>query len=161
MNADACEFVDRFPVWQKMALRLLMIAFPLVGAIAVFRYDAVWGWIYVAFMVLGQVFLVLPALCAHCPYPYEHNDCLLLPAGLLRRLIKYRGPEITGGGKVALSIGMAGAVLIPQYWLFREPLLLILFWALLLPFLAFFQFYLCNHCRHTGCPANRVPGGAV
>jgi hypothetical protein len=158
MKTNECKFVDRFPAWQKLVMRLLMIGFPAVALYAMFRHDALWAWIYLAFVVLGQLFLALPALCAHCPYPYKHNDCLLLPADMVRSLLTYRGPRLSKGEKAALTIALAGTVIMPQYWLFREPVLLILFWALLLPFLGFFQFYLCKRCRHTGCPANRIPG---
>ena len=161
MCANDCRFVDGFPVTHKIGMRLLMIVFPVVGAYAIFLHNTAWGWIYLGFVVLGQAILVLPNLCGHCPYPYEHNDCLLIPAGLVRRLIPYRGPEISKGGSFALAVAAAGPVLIPQVWLFREPLLLILFWASLLPFLAYFLLYLCKRCRHTGCPANRVPKAQI
>ncbi|MCP4579566.1 MAG: hypothetical protein GY846_25120 [Deltaproteobacteria bacterium] len=78
-----------------------MILFPVVGAYAVFIHNALWGWIYLGSVVLGQAVLVFPNLCGHCPYPYEHNDCLLIPAELVRRLISYRGPEIGKGGLAA------------------------------------------------------------
>jgi hypothetical protein len=157
MSADDCRFIDGFPETHKIAMRFLMIAFITVGAYAVFLHNWVWGWIYVAVVVLGQALLVLPNLCGHCPYPHEHNDCLLMPAGLVRKLIPYGGPEIGKGGRLAMVMGGAGSVLIPQFWLFREPMLLFLFWAAFLPFLAYFMLYLCKRCRHTGCPANRVP----
>ena len=156
MCADDCPFVDKFPGTHKIAMRFLMIAFITVGAYAVFLHNWAWGWIYVAVVVLGQALLVLPNLCGHCPYPRERNDCLLLPAGLVRKLVPYGGPEIGKGGRLAMAVGGAGAVLIPQFWLFREPLLLLLFWAALLPLLAYFTLYLCKRCRHTGCPTNRV-----
>ena len=160
MCVDDCRLVDKFPVTHKIAMRLLMIAFIVVGAYAVFLHSRAWGWVYVAVVVLGQAILVLPNLCGHCPYPHERNDCLLIPAGLLRKFIPYRGPEIGKGGRLAMVMGGAGSVLVPQFWLFREPLLLLLFWAALLPFLAYFVLYLCKRCRHTGCPANRVPNSA-
>jgi len=157
MCADDCRLVDKFPVTHKIVMRFLLIAFIAVGAYAVFLHNSAWGWIYVAVVVLGQAFLVLPNLCGHCPYPHEHNDCLLIPAGLVRKLIPYAGPEIGKGGVMAMAVGGAGSVLIPQFWLFREPMLLFLFWAALLAFLAYFMLYLCKRCRHTNCPANRVP----
>ena len=143
-----------------MVLRLLLVAFPVVGLIAVFLHSALWGWIYLGFLTLGQALLVVSNLCARCPYPYEYDDCLLIPAGLLKALVPRRDSPMGPGGRAALLVGAGGLVVIPQYWLFQEPLLLILFWAFLLPFLGFFVLYLCRHCRHTGCPANRTERGA-
>jgi len=159
MCARDGRFVDRFSMGQKIVLRLLLVAFCLVGLIAVFRHDALWGWIYLGVLTLGQAVLVVPNLCARCPYPYEYNDCLFVPAGLLRTLVPRRTSPMGPAGKGALLAGAGALVVIPQYALFQEPLLLILFWALLLPFLGFFPLYLCRHCRHTGCPANRTGGG--
>ena len=105
MCADDCRFVYEFPGTHKIAMRFLMIAFIVVGAYAVFLHNWAWGWIYVAVVVLGQAILVLPNLCAHCPYPHEHNDCLLIPAGVVRKLIPYRGPEIGRGGRLAMAVG--------------------------------------------------------
>ncbi|MCF8104414.1 MAG: hypothetical protein K9K64_02930 [Desulfohalobiaceae bacterium] len=154
MTAGAQRFVDGFPNWQKLSMRGLFIAVLAVGAVAVFRHSHVWGWIYLAVATLGQLVLIVPNLCAHCPYPYHYNDCLLAPAGLMRSIFSYRGPTISRRGRLTLAAGAAGLVLIPQYWLLQEPVLLIFFWVLLLPFLAFFRLYLCRRCRHTGCPAN-------
>ena len=154
MTVRAHPFVDGFPIWQKLSMRGLFVAVLVVGAVAVFRHSQVFGWIYLVMATLGQLVLIMPNLCAHCPYPYQYNDCLLAPAGLMRTIFSYRGPLISPGGRLALAAGGAGLILIPQYWLFQEPLLLLVFWVLLLPFLAFFRLYLCRRCRHTGCPAH-------
>ena len=155
MPHESCVCVDGFPAWQKLAMRSLFLAVLVVGAVAVFRHSLVWGWIYLAWASLGQLVFIVPNLCAHCPYPYKYNDCLLAPAGLMR-LFTYKGPEISRHGRFALAAGGAGLVLIPQYWLFQDPILLLVFWVLLLPFLGFFRLYLCRRCRHTGCPSNAV-----
>jgi hypothetical protein len=157
MCPNECRFLDGFPMMHKIVMRFLMIIFPAVGVYAIFLHNALWGWIYLGLLTLGQAILVLPNLCGHCPYPHEYDDCLLIPAGLLRRFIPYGGSEIGKGGRFALVLAAAGSVLIPQVWLFREPVLFILFWVTLIPFLAYFTLYLCKRCRHTGCPANRVP----
>ena len=150
------RFVDGFTTGQKVVLQAVFVAVLAVAVVAVFRHSTLWGWIYLGFVTVGQAVLVLPALCGHCPYPRRYDDCLLAPASLMRRVVPDRGPRLSGLDRAALFAGVAGLVGIPQYWLFQEPLLLFLFWALLLPFLGFFQLHLCRHCRHTGCPANRT-----
>jgi hypothetical protein len=156
MCATEDRFVDGFSMGQKIALRLLLVSFLAVAVFAVFKQSAIWGWIYLGFATVGQFVLILPTLCGHCPYPHRHNDCLLVPASVMKTVVPYRGLRIPSAEKGALYVAVAGLVLIPQYWLFQEPLLFILFLALILPFFGFFQFYMCRHCRHTGCPANRA-----
>jgi len=157
MRALACiKLLDGFTLAQKIVLRLLLAAFLAVGACGVFLQSAPWGWAYLGVVVLTQFFMVLPALCGHCPYPRQHGDCLFMPAGLMRRLVKYRGPAISRGEVLLLGLALPAAMLLPQYWLSMNPPLFILFWVLVLAFLACFPFYLCKRCRHRGCPANRV-----
>jgi hypothetical protein len=157
MCANNCpDLVDGFSQGQKIFIRLLFAAILAVGAFAIFSHSHTWGWIYIGVAILGQAAFVLPSLCGHCPYPHHLNDCLFLPAGIMKKLVKYRGPKITGSESALIGITLLLVVGIPQVWLIKEPGLLILFWALFVPFLAFFPFYLCKRCRHTGCPANRV-----
>lgn len=157
MCADDCAgLLNKFSPAQKIVLRLVLAAFIAVGAYAIFLHSAAWGWIYLGVAILGQAFFVLPSLCGHCPYPFELNDCLFLPAGLLRRLVKYRGPKVSGGETALISITLLLIVGMPQVWLIAEPWLLVLFWALLIPFVAYFPLHLCKRCRHTGCPSNRT-----
>ncbi|EFK07382.1 conserved hypothetical protein [delta proteobacterium NaphS2] len=74
MCANDCRFIDGFPETHKIAMRFLMISFIAVGAYAVFLHNWAWGWIYLAVVVLGQAFLVLPNLLRtqienHCRLP--------------------------------------------------------------------------------------------
>lgn len=156
MDSEACQLLDRFSLGHKVLLRLLFAGFLVVGGVAVFSQSVPWGWAYVAAVAVAQGLLVLPFLCRHCPYPSQHNDCLFLPAGIMRRLVGYGGPRISLGGKVLLLAGLIITLGFPQYWLASRPLLLALYWALALVFGAFFPLHLCRRCRHLGCPANRT-----
>lgn len=159
MCANNCpQLAERFGLAEKIVLRVLMAAFMATGAYAIFLHSLAWGWIYLGVAVLGQAFFVLPSLCGHCPYPHNLNDCLLVPAGIMKRLVKYRGPKVTGSETALIGITLLLVVAIPQVWLIRHTGLLILFWAVLMPFVAYFPLNLCKRCRHTGCPANRIGG---
>jgi hypothetical protein len=157
MCANDCnQLLERFSLGQKILLRFLLGTFIAVGAYAIFLHSFWWGWIYLGVAILGQAFFVLPSLCGHCPYPNQYRDCLFLPAGIMRRLVGYRGPKVTASETALIGITLLLVVGIPQVWLIKHTGLLILFWAVLLPFLAYFPFSLCKRCRHTGCPSNRV-----
>jgi hypothetical protein len=45
-----------------------------------------------------------------------------------------------------------GAILIPQFWLFKDFSLLIVFWILVIPVLLRLSFYHCRQCRNSSCP---------
>lgn len=157
MCANDCpQLLDGFSLGQKTVLRAMLVGSIAVGAYTIFLYSTAWGWIYLGVAILGQAFFVLPSLCGHCPYPNQYDDCLFLPAGLMRSLVKYRGPKVTGSETALMGISLLLVVGIPQVWLIKETGLLILFWAIVVPLAAYFPFHLCKRCRHTGCPSNRV-----
>lgn len=159
MCASNCpRLLDGFSLGQKIIIRLLFAGFIAVGAYAVFLHSTAWGWIYLGVATIGQAVFVLPSLCGHCPYLHHLNDCLFAPAGLMRRVVKYRGPKVSGSETAFICITLVLVAGIPQVWLIRHTNLLILFWAILVPFVAYFPLHLCKRCRHTGCPANRVGG---
>lgn len=158
MANSNCRLADGFSLLHKLVLRLLFAGFLAVGGWAVFSQSAAWGWVYLAVVGAAQAGLVLPILCGHCPYPHKLDTCLFFPAGIIRRLAPYRGPRISAPGKCALLAASLVTVGLPQYWLVASPGLLIAYWALLIPFLAYFPAYMCRRCRHVGCPANQVRG---
>lgn len=155
MSEAGCRLADGFPASHKAIMRLLLAAVVAVAAWAVFRQGGAWGWAYLAAVALGQGLLVLPALCGHCPYPHQFNDCLLAPPALMR-LLPYRGSTLRPWEKLAIALGLLPTIVMPLPWLARDPWLLALFVALTPPFVLYFPLYMCKRCRHAGCPANRA-----
>ena len=151
-----CVLIDRFSIKEKFLLRTGWYGFLLVGTYAIYLKDPLWAWIYAAFGILGFALLVLPGMCAHCPYPYEYSTCLFFPPALLRRFYAYRGPTMSTAGKIAALSTLAGLVILPNYWLIHDIRLAVLFWLLALPSLVVFPLHYCARCRHHGCPLNKA-----
>jgi hypothetical protein len=128
----------------------------LVGAWGIYSQSITWGLIYTGVAMAGLVGGVLYGLCSHCPYPYDHSDCLFMPYPVIKRLYRFRPEPLTPWDKIGFIAGTLVVVLMPQYWLVKEPLLLALFWILCLPTLATFPLYYCKKCRHILCPFNCV-----
>lgn len=153
-----CPLVDRFSLKEKFLMRTGWFGFMAVGFYGIHRQDPLWAFIYAGFGLLGFVLVVLPGLCAHCPYPSKHDTCLFLPPALVRKFYPYRGPNMSLTGKTATLAALAGMAIMPLFWLTQDVYLLSVFILIGLPVLAVFPFYYCRRCRHTGCPMNRVPG---
>ena len=151
---SGAALIDRFSIQERILLPIGWYGFMLVGTWGVLRQSAGWAAGYLLYAALAFGLLILPGLCAHCPYPSRYGTCLFLPPAFLNRFYPYRGPTMSPAEKRAVPAAMAGIVLIPQFWLIREPTLLLLFWLLALPTLAAFPRHYCRHCRHVGCPLN-------
>lgn len=151
-----CKLIDRFSMRERIIMQSAWYGFLAVGTYGIFKAAPLWAAIYAAYVALSFAAIILPSLCAHCPFPSEHATCLFMPPGLLNRFYPYKGPRMSTAGKIATVIFMAGLVIIPNIWLIRDFALLALFWILALPGLAAFPVHYCKRCRHFDCPMNKA-----
>jgi hypothetical protein len=155
-KSAACTLIDRFSLKERIVMRSLWTAFTAVGAYGIWIRSPLWAVLYLVFTALGFALVVLPSLCAHCPYPARHDTCLFAPPGVIRRYFPYKGADMSAAEKVGPFAAMAGMVIMPNFWLASSPLLLLLFWIFALPTLAAFPRHFCKRCRHLSCPMNRA-----
>ena len=151
-----CDLIERFKLLEKILVRIGFYGFMFVGAYGIYSKSILWGLIYTVFVILGLKFGLLYFLCSHCPYPYKYSDCLFVPFRLIEKQYEFRSNAMSVLDKIGFVAITAGFILIPQYWLFKNYTILILFWILCLPTLASFPFYLCRRCQHFDCPFNSV-----
>jgi hypothetical protein len=156
-DSCSCTLIDRFSFTQKLSMRAGWFGFMAVGTYAIAKQNPLWAWAYVAFGFFGFALVVLPSICAHCPYPTEFSTCLFLPPGVMRRFYPYRGPKISLVGKMASFLALAGMLIIPQFFLVHDLSWFVIFWLLGLPVVAAFPLYFCRGCRNSGCPMNQAP----
>ncbi len=155
-NTPQCTLIDRFSFTEKLLMRTGWTGFMAVGAYGIYRQDPFWALLYVVFGILGFVLVVLPGLCAHCPYPYRYDTCLFQPPGLLKTVYSYKGPRMSLQAKIAVGATLGGMAIFPNYWLIQDQLVLLVFWIIALPVLLAFPLHYCTRCRHAGCPMNRA-----
>lgn len=153
---NECALHDGFSLKDKILMQTGWNGFMIVGTYGIYKQAPLWAWAYIAYVIIGYSLIVIPYLCAHCPYPYKMMDCLFMPSGFLRKFYTYRGPQPPMIGKIAACAVMVGTALIPNFWIYSDIPLLIVFWIFGLPTLLAFPLHYCKHCRHSGCPANRV-----
>ncbi len=155
-NINICTLHDSFSLKDKIFMRIGWYGFMAVGTYAIYKQNPLWAWAYIAYVIIGFALVVIPWLCAHCPYPYQFSTCLFMPAGFLRKFYAYRGPKPSLAGKTAACVIMVGTVVIPNFWLINDMPLITIFWLFGLPTLLAFPLHYCKHCRNSGCPANRA-----
>jgi bacteriorhodopsin len=155
-NPAGCTLIDRFSMPQKLLMRIGWLTSTAVGVVSIAKHAPLWAGIYVAYVVLGFALVVLPSLCAHCPYPAKFSTCLFMPPGIVKRFYPYRGPRMSVYGKVATFTAMVGMFIMPLFWLIHDLPLLVLYGLLGLPVLAAFPAFFCRRCRHFDCPMNKT-----
>ena len=150
------HLVERFTLCNKILMRTGFYGFMIIGAYGIYGESILWGLIYVCFCILGLMVGLSCFLCAHCPYPYKHSDCLFVPFWVFTKHYTFRSAPMSGLDKTVVILSFAGFILIPQYWLAKNYTILILFWTFCLPTIASLPLFWCRRCKNFHCSFNLV-----
>jgi len=153
------KIAERFTVKEKIVFSTLIYGFVLTAAYGIGLQSLPWAFGYLGFVFFALLVLAGYGMCSHCPYPYgEQPDCLAPPWGrIYRSIYKYRPGKFTLVDKILVFTYAIGTPLFPQFWLFKNVTVLVVFWILYLTFMGGFVFHICTRCKNLGCPFNRVP----
>ena len=147
-----------FSRYEKILMGGGFYASVITGAYAIYVQSVTWGTAYIMFLIFGSFVSLGYCVCAYCPYIFpDYSDCLFPPFGtVVRKLYKFRPGPIRVMDKIGFLTMMVGVITIPQYWLLKRPIILIVFWMFCLPTLMGFVFYECRRCQHHDCLFNRA-----
>lgn len=148
----------KFSLSEKILMGAGFYASVVTGAYGICAQSIAWGLLYISFIIFGMFILLGYCVCAYCPYIHPgYSDCLFPPFGtVVRKLYKFRPGPISTLDKIGSLIMMVGVIAYPQYWLFKNYTILIIFWIFCLPTLMGFVFYECRRCQHHDCLFNRA-----
>jgi hypothetical protein len=141
--------------WGVFSLGLVISAFTL-SAFVILQSNVRYGWAYILLAILGST-IVIFSYCAKCPIK---NNCLHVFPGLVARLFPtrksapYRNLDYLG---VLLPLSLL--ILLPQFWLWDHPQLMLLFWLFLSLASGIILTRLCSHCGNQNCPLCMRPHG--
>jgi hypothetical protein len=129
-------------------LAMITAAF-LVGLYGILRYSVTGACIYLAGSI--AVFLIFVyAFCAKCPV---RNECVHIVMGMATLVLPGRSPGIYSRCDLLGTTLFFGFIaLFPQFWLIRDPVLMVIFWILFLGDLAITHYRCCRGCGNTNCP---------
>lgn len=130
-----------------------VIAAMITGFIAIFYNSSLIAFCY-AMIVLVAYCVIAKVYCSKCQC---RDTCNHLFVGMLSKLLSrpnkvpYTKSDMFYGA--ALPIGIT--VSLPQFWLIKSPLLLLLFWVLLLIGATEIILFVCKGCKNTKCSMYR------
>ncbi len=137
---------------------LLMLIWLALGVWVVLDSSVSMGILYIVVIFLSLI-IVAYSLCAKCPCRFQ--SCAHIVLGQLARLLPRRKPgKYTSWDRVGATIYLLGLHALPQYWLWQNKILFVLFWVLSISVFVVLHFAACPTCKNTHCPlkSRRVLG---
>ncbi len=158
-NSGECRYANGFSLWEKLWAQGSYFTMMIVGTAGIARAD--WHWLapYLLIAWYGLPGIIMRyVICPRCPHLYVYNDCLQVPPGLAKWLVKERkNTPLSAAEKAVFWLVLLTIPLYPLYWLRSEPVLLTVFVASAVMWFAAQLLYFCKRCRVRECPMNRVP----
>lgn len=109
-----------------------------------------------AFIILCGIIAVaiLRLFCAKCP---SRNNCgHVLPGLALKKLFKNVKPGPYSFVDISIFLfSVAIVVIIPQFWLYKNMPVFIVYWAMIIIAGIDIKFAVCTQCENGFCPSNR------
>ena len=130
-------------------VNLLMFAYLGLGVWVVTRNSIFLGILYI--VLIGLSFVVVAyAWCTKCPC--RLGACTHIWVGKLTKFLPQRKPgRYTVGDWVGQVIYLLGLHLLPQYWLWQDKALFVLFWVLALATFLVGPLHACKGCPNKHC----------
>lgn len=147
---------EQFPIFDVILTTAGFVIVIVIGSWAILSTSLMLAAIYFLASLFATLVVHSYSVCTKCPYCGK--GCYL-PNGKLAGFMfspKKPGKYTSLEGLGALG-SLAFAVLVPQYWLFKNPLLLVPFWLVILALLVDIVVRICPRCLNFNCLANRVP----
>ena len=135
---------------------VLIVTAVVVALIFLFTKSFPLGILYLALIIISSG-VVLFAYCSKCTC--RSTGCSHVFPGKLTRFLPVRkdGPY-TSGDIPATSISLLVLFLFPQYWLWQNTELFVLFWVLTLGAVVEIRLFVCKECRNGICMMSPVQG---
>lgn len=134
------------------SILLIFISF-ILGLFTIYQHSILLASIYGASILVGG-YIVLYVYCAKCPC--KDKSCAHVFPGLMTRFLPDRKPGKYNKSEIAVVIIIVLFwVISPQYWLYQNGDLMLVFWLLLIT--GFYQInkFVCKDCDNVFCMANK------
>lgn len=148
------ELHTKHTILEKIFFRSIIYGAYIIAAYSVFLENVWIGSAY--FIFIGGCFIIVPKyFCSYCPYPCKYSDCLMLPHQLPKKFSKPENTTMSMLNRLTFPLTMHVVIpLFPQYWLFKNHTLFIIFWVMFIVGWSSVIFIKCRHCRFRECLLN-------
>ncbi|MFC1616968.1 hypothetical protein ACFL2K_01990 [Candidatus Margulisiibacteriota bacterium] len=135
-------------------LSILQIMISIIFGIIAIAINSVLLSLFYLFLTLIAIILIVYSFCTKCAC--KDKGCShVFPALLAKLLPKRKIEKYTFWDYLGVAIGFLTIILFPQYWLYKNIYLMILFWILNLTAFVEIILFVCSNCSNFNCPMNK------
>lgn len=155
-KSDSCSKICTFGFGEKLFTRITFFLSIAIGFYSIWLSSPIFAAGYLGYACVGYFLLMRFTVCARCPHVFVANDCLFIPAWLVKIYVAKRTGELQIWEKAILFGAVCGTVVIPLYWLKADLLLLAFYLAVTVGCFGFLYTRICKEkCQVEVCPLNR------
>lgn len=151
----ARENVCTFGSGEKLIMRTIFVLSVVLGAYGIGRTSPLSAAAYAAFALVGYFMLMRHTVCSRCPHLHVADDCLFVPASLVKKHVILKKGPLGTGELIIILVAILGTAGIPIYWLAADTTLLMVYLALNAGYVLGLVGRICKKCQVEVCPLNR------
>lgn len=151
----SCTKVCTFGLGEKLFIRVAFYVAAIVGTYGIWLSSPSLALAYAAYVGIGYGLLMRYSVCARCPHVFVANDCLFMPAPLVKLIVAPRQGRLAVWEAGVAVCAVSGTVAIPLYWLADHTALLVTFLVLTGCYFVGLVGRICKKCQVEVCPLNR------
>ncbi len=152
----AIKAICTFTFGEKVYAQFTFNAGVIVGVYGLFLNNTSLGIAYLLYSYIGILLLIRYTVCPRCPHLHMANDCVQMPASIMKRIISsQRTGELNRYEKILFVMVLYGILVLPIYWLVAKPVLLVLFLGFFGSHLLGLHLHFCPNCQNKSCIQNR------
>lgn len=135
-------------------LSLALVSFAIaISIVSVLQQSVLYGLFYLLLLCLIAIHII-KGLCAICP---SRNSCGHLIPGFVAKTVfpKISPRPFLKAEFIVLVVEIVLIISIPQYWLFKNSTLFIMYWFLFIVAGVEILLFVCRKCKNEYCPSNK------
>ena len=157
MDKKNSNSISKFTSLEKFSVQFSAFAGITAATYGLCLTNIYIGIAYPLYVLISYFLLMRYTVCPRCPHLLVADDCLQVPTRLTKIIIsnKRNGP-LNQYEKIIFNLAWYGSLLIPIYWLFSKPIILVAFLILYGGgVLLLTKLHFCSRCEIKICMKNR------
>jgi hypothetical protein len=156
MSLENGKSIGAFTLKEKVFAQFTYNMGVMIAAYGLYLNNKSLGIGYLIGAYMGIALLIRYTICPRCPHLHVANDCVNLPAPIMKKIVSpnRKGP-LNVFEKSLFIIVLYGTFILPIYWLSSNMIILIAFIVFYGGHLISLRIHFCENCANTSCIQNR------
>lgn len=156
MSIESGDSLGTFTFKEKLFAQFTYNIAVMIAVYGLYLNNKSLGIGYLIGAYIGIVLLIRYTICPRCPHLHVANDCVNLPAPIMKKIVSpNRKGTLNIFEKSLFIIVLYGTFILPIYWLSSNIIILIAFIILYGGHLLSLRVHFCKNCANKSCIQNR------